>query len=438
MSKGLLFGAGVLLLAGAAGGTLAVRNGWLGPTPAAAAPSTTRPAGSPSTPAAARPPVEKKPAPLPDVFSRLSPQERGALKLAGQVKWLRGRLDAWKRRHDGRSPDFDGSPMWQQLLTRDGKHPPLLKSAPVNGVNNFFRVLAVRNQVNAGDEVRVAGIGWVYCVRTGKLWGTDADGKVFDDAAVDVASLKSRLVFDLPPREQEARLLVTLSHLRAQVRKYQNEHKGRAPSFGKYPAFEQLLKVTGPDGTILPFSPSPNLCGPYLAALPVNPLNGGYKAAAVAGPIRPGQKAPEHCGYVFGTSRSELFAVDRNGRVLDDAEVARGLGALAAEALESLRGHLAHYRREHADKAPDLKRYPNWRQLTGKTRADGVPDPAGKFGPYLSKPPVNPRNAFSAVEVIDRMPPAGGYKPRTKAGWVYESATGQVWMTDEAGALVAD
>jgi hypothetical protein len=131
-----------------------------------------------------------------------------------------------------------------------------------------------------------------------------------------------------------------------------------------------------------------------------------------------------------------LFATDRNGRVLDDEEVSRGLAASAEETLVELRDQLDQYKQEHGGKVPDLKRYPAWQQLTGSTRADGTPDKAGSFGPYLPKPPVNARNALSAVEVIDRMPRTGGYKPDKKVGWVYESATGRVWATDEHGDVV--
>ena len=433
-AKGVVFG--FLLVAGGVGG-LAVHNGWLGsPEPASAAP-TTQPAGARTSPSAkTRPAVVREPEPLPEVFTKLTAEERAAVKLVQQVKTLRAAVDVWKKRHDGRSPDFERNPMWQQFLVREGKFPPYFKSAPVNAANNFFRVLSMKGPVNGGEDVRVAGIGWVYCLRTGKLWATDGRGKVFDDEAVDGAALEARLVFDLPPREQEARLLVLLAETRAQVKKYHKDHQGRAPDFNKHPAFEQFLKVTTPDGLIVPFPPGPTVCGPYLATVPINPLNGLYKAVSIPGPVRPGQSAPQGAGYVYSPSLQNLFATDRNGRVLDDATVARNLADSAEETLETLRDQVKKYRKDHGDKVPDLKRYPNWQQLTGATRPDGALDAKGSLGPYLPRPPVNPRNAYSAVEVIPEMPKTGGHKPKKGVGWVYESPTGRVWLTDETGNLV--
>jgi hypothetical protein len=441
MSKGLVFGAGFLLLVGV-GGTLAFRNGWLGSTPSADAAAPGGKSGSSSTSTASQPPTTRaaKPVDLPPVFTKLSAEERAELKLFQQIKGLRAQIETWKQRHEGRSPDFECNPMWQQFLVREGKHGPYVKAAPVNVANNFFRVLSMRGPVKPGEEVSVAGIGWVYCVKASKLWATDSHGKVFDDGALDVGALEARATLDLPPREQEAKLLSGLLTLRTQLKRYDKEHKNRPPDFGKHPAFEQLLKVTTPDGRIVAIPPGPSVCGPYLPTLPINPLNGMYKVVVVTGEVRPGQKvsAKANAGFVYSASNWNIYATDRNGRVFDDVSASKVQADLAAEMVKELRDKIDRYKLQHEEKAPDLKRFPRWEQLTGKTRADGTPDPKGTFGPYLDKPPVNPRNGSSAAEVVERLPKVAGFKPPKKVGWVYESTSGMVWATDETGKIVAD
>jgi hypothetical protein len=94
------------------------------------------------------------------------------------------------------------------------------------------------------------------------------------------------------------------------------------------------------------------------------------------------------------------------------------------------------YKLQHNDDEVDLTRYPNWEQLTGRTRVDGTPDPAGKYGPYLAKPPVNWRNGSAAVEVVRKV--QAGYRTHKHVGFVQDGTTGRIWLVDERGALVAD
>jgi len=98
-------------------------------------------------------------------------------------------------------------------------------------------------------------------------------------------------------------------------------------------------------------------------------------------------------------------------------------------ALQSVRAHLAAYRRDHRSKSPDFRRDNNpWQQFMSKTDESGVVGPAGKFGPYFKDRPVNPQNGFHQVEVTDG-PPYPGRK-FANVGWVFESKSGQIWGTN--------
>lgn len=254
-----------------------------------------------------------------------------------------------------------------------------------------------------------------------------------------------------PPPTPERRVLIALDALRAQTVLYALQHEDRLPDFARYPSFEQLRKPTNVDGSIVRaagdmLSPTgPQVYGPYMKSVPVNPLNGRSRVAVVEGELKPGQKVESaDAGWVLSTAARKLYATDAAGCVFDDAkarpahpppEAARP-GKAPVSPVQVLRNKVALYMLQHKDQVPDLKRYPKWEQLTSRTREDGTPDPAGKFGPYVKSVPLNPRNGSTEVDVVERT--ARGYVPARKVGYVFESSTGRIWMTDEQNKPLAD
>jgi hypothetical protein len=152
-------------------------------------------------------------------------------------------------------------------------------------------------------------------------------------------------------------------------------------------------------------------------------------------------------GYVFSNSAQRFYSLDGDGRVMPEpAPGAEWTGARStdssesrrsgASVLQTVRAQLMMYKLQHNDAEVDLARYPNWEQLTGRTRVDGTPDPAGPYGPYLAKAPVNWRNGSSAVEIVAKVP--AGYRTSKKVGFVQDGASGRIWMVDDKGVIVVD
>jgi competence protein ComGC len=319
---------------------------------------------------------------------------------------------------------------------------------PVNPLNGGSRVLPAQGDVRAGLKIKGGSFGYVYSMATGKLWATDEAGAIFDDAAVDALALEMRAVKELSPQAAKESTLAVLASLRTQIQLYQLQHDERVPDFARYPAFEQLTKRTYSDGRIADEKTAHNapggrrVVGPYLPSVPVNALNGKYKVAVVNGGVQPGQwVGAADAGFVYSVALRKLYAADGSGRVLDDGNVsvtdrAVSGGQGTASMVQALVSQIMLYKLQHDDEVPDLNRYPKWEQLTSRTRTDGTPDPAGKHGPYLKNIPVNPRNNSSAVEVVERIP--DGWRPTKKVGFIFESSSGRVWITDERWAPVAN
>ena len=269
------------------------------------------------------------------------------------------------------------------------------------------------------------------------------------DAPVDPVALETRGVQALSPKDKERYTLSVLDVVRGQIALYAQQHNGRLPDFAKYPDFEQLFKPTTADGDVVEAKAPGQTVGPYIQTMPVNGFNGRHKVAVVAGEVRPGQRVDRSdAGFVFSTSTNRFLATDANGLVYDDGKAragyvpadAGGTGAFAKSdgpaAVQALRKSIELYRQHHNGRVPDFTKYPRWEQLAGKTRADGKPDPAGPFGPYLFNKPVNSRNNSSDVDVVRKV--ARGYKPQKPAGYVFETSTAMIFLTDEVGAVVTD
>jgi hypothetical protein len=379
----------------------------------------------------------------------VTPQERAALSLVHQLHALRAGIDMWQTRHGGQTPNFATAGMWEQLTQADATGQAVLNGVPVNPLNGQSRVVAVARPVQPGEGVNGPN-GYVYSTTNGQLLAVDSMGRVFDDTTVDAVAIESRAVGELPAKDKERYLLAALDAVRGQIARYAQEHDGRPPEFARYPAFEQLMKPTlangqlaeGPDVSLQRF-------GPYILSMPVNALNGRHKVAVVPGEVRPGQRIDrDDAGYVFSVSTNHLMATDAAGLVYDDTKTragyvpsdAGGTGGGSARAdvspVQVLRAALAQYQAQHNGLMPDFKRYPRWEQLTGKTGQDGKPNGSGPCGPYLYAAPVNSKNNSSDVDVVAKLPK--NYKSRRTAGYVFEMATGMIWLTDEAGNLVAD
>jgi hypothetical protein len=293
----------------------------------------------------------------------------------------------------------------------------------------------------------------VYDRAAGKLWAVGPDGTVFDDAAVDALALEVRGARDVPAEDAKRFLGVLTRTLRSQIALYKLQHEDNPPDFARYPACEQLRRRTNRDGTFAPdgaaaAGPDDHFYGPYMTSTPVNPLNGRYKMAVVAGEVKTGQAVPGDYGFVFSRTGEKVYALDAEGRVMPDTlpgsewKAPRhggsggGSGSESADVsmIQTIRSQFALYKLQHNDNDVDLVRYPNWEQLTGRTRVDGTPDPAGKYGPYFARVPVNSRNGSSAVEVLPKVP--ARYRTSKKVGFVKDGDSGRIWLVDEGGAVM--
>ena len=96
--------------------------------------------------------------------------------------------------------------------------------------------------------------------------------------------------------------------------------------------------------------------------------------------------------------------------------------ALASD-LQTLRSQLELYRVQHLDTYPGANMVT---ELTSKTQQDGTVDAAGNLGPYLQKFPTNDfvTNGNTVTTGTDAAGTAGA------TGWMYNTATGQVWPGD--------
>jgi hypothetical protein len=108
--------------------------------------------------------------------------------------------------------------------------------------------------------------------------------------------------------------LLTLDTLRGHLQLYTVQHGGKAPEFARYPAWHQLTQHTRADGTV---DPSGEF-GPYLEAVPANPLNDSVvigltrRTPERGKPLKTGGKL----GWVYCVSTNTLFATDADGKTI--------------------------------------------------------------------------------------------------------------------------
>jgi hypothetical protein len=116
------------------------------------------------------------------------------------------------------------------------------------------------------------------------------------------------------PREL---LVLTLQSLDGQIARWTRDHNGRQPDFTSYPQWEQFVGKTSLTGR-----PTPEgLVGPYLAAVPVNPLNQLSTVVSVDGPIGRAQRVPAGApprgvGFVYSRADQCFWGTNGTGRVV--------------------------------------------------------------------------------------------------------------------------
>src|SRR4051812_41028401 len=257
--------------------------------------------------------------------AKLTPTERASFSLLHQLRVLRNSIDVWKVRHEGEEIDFVANSGWEQLMREASGQ--LLGAAPVNPFNGCSRVLAVRDDPKPGQAV-AGPFGYVYAAQSGKLYATDANGRIVDDAAIDAVALEVRAVREMAPQDAERYLLVELGTMRTQMAAYAQHHADRMPDFARYPSFEQLLQRTLVDGRVVEGAGpgrSGQMFGPYILSMPVNPLNGKYKVKALDGEVKVGQHVDwDEAGFVYSTAARRLYGLDANGCVFDESRSSAG------------------------------------------------------------------------------------------------------------------
>ena len=98
----------------------------------------------------------------------------------------------------------------------------------------------------------------------------------------------------------------------------------------------------------------------------------------------------------------------------DASETTRSTTTVAL--LRTVRGQLELYRAQHNSENPTIVQM--WGNLTQKTDMVGTIDPTGKFGPYLSQPPVNQYTLSSTVVAVGT--------GTANDGWEYDPAAAAV------------
>ncbi len=166
------------------------------PLPAVTLPALT-PAPENSTQAMTPPPVIIQPPATPpnNPFRRnlVTDDMLGRNNLAKVLKDCRTKLTAYQSQHDGALPNFQSYPGWKQLTFKTrvdgspvsgGPRGPYMNDAPINPLNGNGAVGLVRHDVIAGQIMPGQGLGFVFNISNGKLWGTDADGRtIFDESS---------------------------------------------------------------------------------------------------------------------------------------------------------------------------------------------------------------------------------------------------------------
>ena len=109
--------------------------------------------------------------------------------LVDQIRSIRAQIALYKMQHGDTNPALSGSD-WT-ALTQQSTHlgrlyGPYFYSIPMNSMNQYSDIAVVAADVNAGDPVAGANIGFVYNSSNGYIWATTQSGAmVFNEDNVD-------------------------------------------------------------------------------------------------------------------------------------------------------------------------------------------------------------------------------------------------------------
>jgi hypothetical protein len=303
----------------------------LAPDSASAAPSQPAPSVEPDSARAKAP--AKRPVTTVKPEASHDDEESRTANLLALLQTLRTQIELYKRQHNDRLPELSKYPAWAQLTKRtkadgtpamNGPLGPYLDAPPVNPLNGYAGIGLTRKAPSPGDVMRAEKLGFLFVTTTGDVIATDKDGKtIFDELAARAetkakssgssTSSSASPSVQRPSESPEARLrsaMSILATLRGQVDLYRQQHD-RYPDFIRHANWEQFLRKTAKDGSILA-SPAKESFGPYLAAVPANPLNGNTEVIQVA-KLSAYRPSARKIGYVFETSSGKLYATDTMG-----------------------------------------------------------------------------------------------------------------------------
>jgi len=124
------------------------------------------------------------------------------------------------------------------------------------------------------------------------------------------------------PSAPQQRLLIVLRQLDSAAYRFRRQHGGLDPDFVAN-NWDQFLEPTDPQGRVVKAAgkdlvgPPPRTFGPYLGAVPVNPLNGRRNVVVVADTIDPGDRVPSGpAGFVYSTAGNRFYATDETGKAV--------------------------------------------------------------------------------------------------------------------------
>jgi len=108
--------------------------------------------------------------------------------------------------------------------------------------------------------------------------------------------------------------------------------------------------------------------------------------------------------------------------------------------LQTIRSQVELYKLQHLDQLPPKLAAGGataWDDMTVKTDADHTHNAAGKFGPYLQAPPVNPlNNMFDVVLTANDYGAGGQANSDGTAGFVLNATTGKIWATTALNGFI--
>jgi hypothetical protein len=114
-----------------------------------------------------------------------------ANSLISQLQTLRSQIELYKLQHNDQAPEFRKSG-WSQLTRRTdatggvgefAPYGPYLHAAPRNPMNNKSRLLLIKGSPTKDFRYAREDCGFVYDEKSGRIWGLDDEGRIFDESA---------------------------------------------------------------------------------------------------------------------------------------------------------------------------------------------------------------------------------------------------------------